>query len=119
MSEEDLSHDRVHDLLASRRRRYVLYCLYLYANPMRLPDVAGQVCEWEHGRPGDELLDERLHIYTSLYHNHIPELADLDVIAYSQSEDMVELDENAAQLRSYLERTVGTDLETTETSTPL
>lgn len=102
--------DVVHDLLAVRRRRYVLYCLYLYANPMRLPDVADQVIEWEHGVQGDELLDERLRAYNDLYHTHVPKLANFDVVRYSQSEDMLELDRNAATLRPYLERAAEADL---------
>jgi hypothetical protein len=102
--------DVIHDLLAARRRRYVLYCLYLYANPMRLPDVAEQVIEWEHGRPSDELLDERLRAYNDLYHTHVPKLVEFDVVGYSQSEDMLELDRNVARLRPYLESAAEVDL---------
>lgn len=113
MSEGDLSHDRIHDLLARPRRRYVLYCLDLYATPISLPDVAGQIAEWEHGVPEEQLLDERLDIYTSLYHNHVPKLEDADVVSYSQTEDTIELDRNATKLRLYLERAVETDLDAT------
>jgi hypothetical protein len=105
-----LSADAVHDLLAARRRRYVLYCLYLYANPMRLPDIAEQVTQWEHGRPGDELLDERLRVYNNLYHRHVPKLVDFGVVGYSQTEDMLELGANAPQLRPHLERAAEVDL---------
>lgn len=110
-----LSVGTIHDLLAKRRRRYTLYCLYLFANPMRLPDVADQVTEWEHGKPGGELLDERLRTYTDLYHSHVPKLAAADVVAYSQPEDMIELAHNAAHLRPYLEREAEADLNATDT----
>jgi hypothetical protein len=106
-----LSLDTILNLLAARRRRYVLYSLYLYANPMRLPDVAEQVTEWEHDAPGDELLEERLRAYNHLYHADIPKLANADVVAYSQAEDMVELGCNAVHLRPHLERTADDDLE--------
>lgn len=115
-SERHLPLDIVHDLLAERHRRYVLYCLYLYANPMRLPDIAELVTQWEHGAPGGELLDERLRTYNELYHTHIPELADSGVVAYSQSEDMLELDRNAVWLRPYLERASEIDLPADEPS---
>jgi len=105
-----LSAGLVHDLLVARRRRYLLYSLHRYANPVGLPDVADQVTEWEHGVPAAERLDERLRTYNDLYHTHVPALADADVVAYDQSEDAVELARNAAQLRPYLERTVETDL---------
>jgi hypothetical protein len=39
------------ELLASDRRRYLLYCLYLYASPIRLPDIAYQVTVWEAETP--------------------------------------------------------------------
>lgn len=116
MSKITFSRDRVHSLLATCRRRYFLYCLYLYANPMPLLDVAGQIAEWEHGEPEDELLDERMDVYISLYHNHVPKLVDADVVAYDRSEDVVERDRNADKLRPYLERVVATDLETHEIS---
>lgn len=110
VADDRLSPSVIHDLLTVRCRRYTLYCLYLRANPVRLPDVAEQVAEWEHGVSGDELLDERLRTYNELYHTHVPKLADVNVVAYSQSEDMVELARNAAQLRPYLKRIAETDL---------
>lgn len=101
----------VHDLLVARRRRYLLYCLHRYTNPVGLPHVADQVTEWEHGVPAEEVLDERLRTYNDLYHTHVPALANADVVAYDQSDDAVELARNAAQLRPYLERTAETDLD--------
>lgn len=115
-ADDRLSPDVIHDLLTARRRRYTLYCLSLYANPMWLPDVAEQVAEWEHDAPGDDLLDERLRTYNDLYHTHVPKLADADVVAYSQSEDMVELARNAAQLRPHLERAAEADLDANDTT---
>jgi hypothetical protein len=114
---DGLSVEEINDLLAARRRRYVLYCLYLYANPVQLADVADRVTEWEHGAPGEELLDERLRTYNDLYHTHVPRLADADVVAYHQSEDAVELARNAALLRPYLDHTAETDLEPTDRRT--
>jgi hypothetical protein len=90
----ELSPGRVHELLAKQRRRHLLYCLYLSADPVSLPDAAARVTEREHDGAGDDLLDERSRVYTSLYHSHVPKLADADVVTYSQSEDMVELSSN-------------------------
>lgn len=110
VTEDRLSLDRVHDLLAARHRRCVLYCLYLYGNQMRLLDVAKRIAEWEYGVPEDEPLD----ICNSLYHRHVPKLADANAVTYSQSEDAIELAQNAAQLRPYLERAAETDLDVTD-----
>lgn len=104
-----VSRETAKELLGSRLRRYSLYCLYLYANPVGLPDVADQVTEWVTGTPGEENLDERLRLYMELYHTHVPALADAGVVEYSQEEDLVELGENAPQLRPYLEQTIALD----------
>lgn len=116
VTDTDPSLDEIHELIASRRRRYTLYCLYLYANPMRLSDVAGRIAEWEHGAPAADSLDERLAIYTSLFHVHVPKLSEADVVAYDRSDEMIELDRNAARLRPYLERAAEVDLEETDIS---
>lgn len=117
MAETPLSLDTIHGLLAAQRRRYTLYCLYLYANPMQLSDVAEQVTAWEHGVPAGDRLDERSRTYNDLYHSHVPKLADADVVAYSQEEDLLELAANAAQVRPYLERAADRDLDAADVST--
>lgn len=99
-----LSTDRIYELLASHRRRHLLACLYLYGETMGLPDIADQLIAWEHGRPGSELPDERLRVYTDLYHAHVPKLADSDVVSYNQTTDTVELAGQAPQIRPYLEQ---------------
>lgn len=109
-----LSLDVVHDLLAARRRRYVLYSLYLYATPVRLPDVADRVAELEDGPPVEELTEERTRTYLDLYHTHVPKLADAGVVSYSQSGDEVELASTVSQLRPYLELTAESDLNATD-----
>lgn len=103
-----LSSERVEKLLADRRRRYALCCLYGRPNPVSLPDVADQITEWEYGGPVEELLDERLHVYMSLYHDHVPALEAADLVRYSQSADAVALAERATEPR--IERTVRADL---------
>ncbi|MFB6281595.1 MAG: hypothetical protein ABEH40_06215 [Haloferacaceae archaeon] len=94
-----LSSERIDTLLTDRRRRYALCCLYARPNPVSLPDVADQVTEWEHGRPAEELPDERLHVYMSLYHDHVPVLVAADLIRYSQSADAVALADRATEPR--------------------
>lgn len=102
-----LSTETIFGLLAARQRRYALYCLYLNVSPMHLPDMAEQVAAWEHNALDKDILDERLHTYNNLYRTHVPKLAETNVIAYSESDKMIELDYNAAQLRPYLELAAG------------
>ena len=86
-------------LFADRRRRYALYCLFRFATPMTLPTLADRVTELEYDAPAESLLDERLRVYMSLYHDHIPLLAEADVVKYSQEDDTVDLAENASAIR--------------------
>ncbi len=71
---------------------------------MTLPDLADEVAVRERGTtiaaiPGEEVK----RVYMSLYHSHIPKLANADVVAYDQERDMVALAENAAHLAPHLE----------------
>lgn len=103
-----LSYKQIYQLLSARRRRYVLYCLYRSENPVQLSDLADQVTEWEYETPS--LPEDRSHVYTTLYHTHIPKLSVTSVISYSQDAEVVELGANAYQLRPYLEETAENDL---------
>lgn len=89
---------RVKELLAHRRRRYLLYCLYLYSNPLKLADIADQLTIWGNDGPGDEYLRNRLRIYNSLYHDHLPAMQDADIVNYHQDDDMVDLGPAGKQL---------------------
>lgn len=107
-TEELLSPDRIHKLLAGRRRRYTLYCLYLFAESNTLSDVATQIMEWEQSR--DDIAEDQMQVYLDLYHVHIPKLAAADVVTYNQEKDIVTLSQKAPQLRSYLEYSAEPDL---------
>lgn len=81
----------VHDLLAADRRRHVLACLADHGT-LALPDLADQVAERERDTALPQIPeDEVLTVYLSLYHTHVPKLADADVVRYSQNRDTVAL----------------------------
>jgi hypothetical protein len=109
--------DEIHTLLKSRRRRYVLYCLHRYANPLTMLDLADRVTDLECETATEERLEKRLRVHLSLYHTHIPTLAAADVVVYSPDENMVELGPTAAKLRPHLERAVESDLNAVERQT--
>jgi len=98
-------------LLSDRRRRYLLYCLHMYANPLRLPDIAHQVTVWERPDSPGVCLKARLETYMSLYHDHLPTLRDRDVVQYEQTEDIVELGPAADRLTPSLERRLRRDID--------
>jgi hypothetical protein len=97
-------------LLSAPYRRYLLYGLSKYTTPVSLAALTDTVTEIEHGTPADQYRDERLRIYTALYHNHLPRLVDAGVVRYDQSDDAVDVGPNAPALVSLLELTVDHDL---------
>ncbi|PSP82484.1 hypothetical protein BRC83_09295 [Halobacteriales archaeon QS_1_68_17] len=106
-----LSVDTIHALLANRTRRFALYCLYTYTNPVSLDDLARYICEWRFDDPAAELMDERLQIYRSLYHQHVPRLVETGVADYDADEDVVALTADADGLEPYLEHVAEQELD--------
>lgn len=97
----------VFELLSHHRRRYALECLREYENPLPLADLADEVAVRERDAPLPEISPEAVkRIYLSLYHVHIPKLADAAYVHYSQERDAVSLrehSERSEQLRAQLE----------------
>ncbi|WP_339104360.1 hypothetical protein [Haloterrigena salinisoli] len=105
--EADESANTVFELLSHRRRRYALECLREYENPLPLADLADEVAVRERDAPLSEISPEAVkRIYLSLYHVHVPKLADAAYVHYSQERDAVSLrehSERSEQLRVQLE----------------
>lgn len=80
-------------VLAHERRRYALYCLQQYRNPMTLADLADEVAKLEYDEetvteiPAEEVKS----VYMSLYHIHIPKMNDCNIVTYEQEKDYVTL----------------------------
>lgn len=93
--------DDVLDILASQRRRYILHCLQTHVLPLALADVADEVAVYEHDTDITDISAEEVkRIYISLYHTHIPKLAERGLVTYSQDRDLVTLSDNGEQLRA-------------------
>lgn len=84
-------------------RQHVFDCLRTHDTPISLADLADEIAVQENGLPITEISGEEIkRIYLSLYHSHLPELTDANVLTYSQERDLVGLSTNAdsaAQLR--------------------
>jgi len=86
-----LDRSTVHDLLSSERRRHVLDCLAHHGS-LALPDLADEVAAREHDAPLPQVPEDAvLTVYLSLYHTHVPKLADATVVTYDQDRDVVAL----------------------------
>ncbi len=102
--------DDLFEILASPRRRYILRCLRTHDPPLALADVADEVAVYEHDTDITDIAAEDIkRIYLSLYHTHIPKLAERGLVTYSQERDLVTLSETGKQL-SAIEITNDNDL---------
>lgn len=102
--EAELDRDRVFSLLKNPRRRAVLR--QLGETPTAtLGDLADRIAADENDTTPEQLSSsERKRVYISLYQNHLPKLAEFDVIDYDQSRGDVRRRQRADCLRQYLDR---------------
>lgn len=86
--------ETIHTLLSNRRRRYLLYH-FLENDYGNVTEVALQIAAWEEDTSIADVSDELYQrIEISLAHNHLPRLADHDLIEYdARSGDIVVRDE--------------------------
>lgn len=80
-------------LLAEPARRYLLYLL-AEEDHANLETLVPQIAAWKAGEPVERVDEEtRRTLHVSLVHNHLPRLADHDVIEYDlRSGDVVRAD---------------------------
>jgi len=94
--------DTIHDLLSHQRRRSAIAVLDKHGS-IALADLAEEVTRHEREVPITETSEEEvLRVYLSLWHVHIPKLAEADVVEYDQETDMVGLGEYGDQVREFL-----------------
>lgn len=88
-----LNIDTLFSILSRERRRYALYCLQQYQNPMALADLADEVARFEHDeqRVAEIPAEDVKSVYMTLYHTHLPKMEDAGIIEYDQNTDSVQL----------------------------
>ena len=102
--DQELSADTILELLANRRRRYLLYALRGQEGPIELSTLAETVAGWEHDvPPADVEKNEYKSVYVSSVQCHVPKLADAGVVDHDENNHTVILSENFEQLRPYLQ----------------
>ncbi|WP_331233248.1 DUF7344 domain-containing protein [Natronorarus salvus] len=88
--------DAIFGALATERRRSIVRCLADHGSPLTLDVLADVLASAEHSagteRPNSEAVDE---VYTSLYHVHLPKLADAGIVEYDRQGDTVSRAEHA------------------------
>ena len=100
---DQLTADTILELLANRRRRYLLYALRGREDPIELSKLAEQVAGWEHDvHPDDVAKNEYKSVYVSSVQCHVPKLDDAGVVDHDEDNHTVILDSNFEQLEDYL-----------------
>lgn len=107
--EEPLDSDRMFELLAEPRRRFILYQLRQYGRPIDLSRLAEEAAAWEAG-DSDAVHTDVQRVRESLYHDHVPELDDAGVVEFDDDERRVSL---TAEIR-FLDRDDGLDRQDAE-----
>ena len=101
---QTLTADTILELLANRRRRYLLYALRGRDEPVELSRLAETVAGWEHDVPPEDVAkNEYKSVYVSSVQCHVPKLADAGVVEHDESNHSVVLSENFDQLQPYLQ----------------
>ena len=101
---EELTADTILELLANRRRRYLLYALRDRDEPIELSKLAETVAGWEHDVPPEDVeKNEYKSVYVSSVQCHVPKLADVGVVDHDEDNHTVILSENFDQLQPYLQ----------------
>ncbi|SER91311.1 DUF7344 domain-containing protein [Natrinema salaciae] len=91
-------------LLAESERRFLLYQL-AGNRTANIEDLVSQVAVWElDARPNAIDKEVRQRVYVSLVHNHLPRLADYDIIEYDLRSGDIVLAEGFEDIRPLLEQ---------------
>lgn len=94
----------MHDVLANGRRRSVLRQLTETETPIALTDLAIEIVARETDRSAADVSDaEMKRVRTSLWHAHVPKLADAGVVDCDRQRKMVTLTASAERIEPYLE----------------
>jgi len=104
--------DVVHELLASRRRRLVLYYLLVEGGTLQMSGLTNRLLEREYERPAGELpvsIRQRMHL--DLYHTHVPKLDAEDVVEYCEDEGTVHLVSSDSELYTHLRESLDFEAE--------
>lgn len=85
----DLSHEEVFEILANRRRRFVIHALKRADDPPDVSELSRYVTAWEMGvDPEDVPYEERHNVHSTLRRVHLPKLTEADVVTVDE-EDVV------------------------------
>ncbi|NGM69117.1 hypothetical protein G6M89_08870 [Natronolimnobius sp. AArcel1] len=91
-------------LLSESKRRYLLYLLAETRNG-NIEDLITQISAWEYDQHAGAIDKEtRQRVYVSLVHNHLPRLADYDIVEYDLRSGDIVLEDGFDDIKPLLEQ---------------
>ena len=83
----DLSHEEVFEILANRRRRFVIHALKRADDPPDVSELSRYVTAWEMGvAPENVPYEERHNVHSTLRRVHLPKLTEADVVTVDEDD---------------------------------
>lgn len=99
-----LSEEECFDLLSDYRRRLTVEYLSSSGEVTTIQELAVKIAARENGIPEERVTDQQQkRAYTSLYHFHVPRMAEIGVVEYDEGKDTVATGPSAATLEPYLD----------------
>jgi len=96
----DASADRVFDTLSHEARRFVVAWLVERSVTTTLTTLARELAAWDRDEPVDVVPESTVQsAQRTLYHVHVPKLADTGVLSYDRTDGVVTLDIDAETVR--------------------
>jgi hypothetical protein len=102
----------IYQVLSHDRRRYVIHHLLQQEdNTATKYELSKQIAAWENGVAVSNVTSsQRKRVYIALHQNHLPLMADRDVVKYSDSGDQVVLADGVEDIDLYLDVVRGKDI---------
>lgn len=101
LANSDVELDALFDVLSDSRRRFILTYLQEHDTPMALMDVVDELATWEHEADITDIpAKEVSSISISLYHRHLPKMADAGIVEYTREGGAEVPTENSDELIS-------------------
>lgn len=102
--------DDFYDVLANRRRRFVLHHLQYHGEQVEIGTLAEQIAAWENQKPvATVTFQERKRTYTALQQRHLPKLSDAGLIRFDDRAGVVQPTPALSEFDIYTEVVSGKD----------
>ncbi len=104
LAAEEPSRDELYDVLANRRRRYVIHYLQYHEGAVDLGILAEQVAAWQYDVDTEQLTStQRKNVYTALQQRHLPKMDEAGVVSFDRRTGNVSSTDALSEIEIYTE----------------